>query len=133
MTRSASAPLEGDMVAVPRHRRSPVMMVLIPAALIWLAVSLAIWFLLDWRFLWAWLIGGTATTLIAYAIDKGMARAGGRRVPKIVLFGMSLYGGVVGAWIGMLGLRHKTRQRSFWAVQWVATALWVAVVAWVLA
>jgi uncharacterized membrane protein YsdA (DUF1294 family) len=31
-----------------------------------------------------------------------------------------------------LGMRHKTRHRSFWVVQSVATLAWVAVVAWLL-
>ncbi|MGH2559780.1 MAG: DUF1294 domain-containing protein [Thermomicrobiales bacterium] len=78
-------------------------------------------------------MAGTVVTLLAFAFDKGLAKAGGRRVPEVVLLGLSLCGGVLGGWIGMLGFRHKTRHRRFWVVQWVATAIWVAIVAWILA
>jgi uncharacterized membrane protein YsdA (DUF1294 family) len=109
------------------------MTALIPAALLWVAVTLAVWRVLDWRFLWAWLVAGTVVTALAFAIDKGMSKLDGWRIPEVVLLGLSLYGGVLGGWAGMLGLRHKTLHRRFWVVQWVATALWVAIVAWFLA
>jgi uncharacterized membrane protein YsdA (DUF1294 family) len=36
---------------------------------------------------------------------------------------------VVGAWLVFFGMRHKTRHRSFWVVQSLATLVWVVVLA----
>jgi uncharacterized membrane protein YsdA (DUF1294 family) len=66
-------------------------------------------------------------TAASYAYDKTAARRGGRRVRERTLWILNLLGGVAGAWIVFFTMRHKTRHRSFWIVQSVATALWVAI------
>jgi uncharacterized membrane protein YsdA (DUF1294 family) len=99
------------------------------AAILWGALFVALIIVFDWPRYLNWLIAGTVTTFLVYAYDKMQARRGGWRVPEIVLQGLVLAGGVIGGWLGMLVLRHKTLHRSFWVVQWVATALWV-VLAW---
>jgi uncharacterized membrane protein YsdA (DUF1294 family) len=101
----------------------------IAAAVVWGAGFIALLVLVDWNRYLDWLIAGTVATFLFYAFDKMQAKRGGSRIPEIVLKGMVLAGGVVGGWIGMLGLRHKTLHRSFWVVQWVATALHIAL-AW---
>ncbi len=111
-------------------RRSPRRSATIAATIVWGVMFVALVVGVDWPILLDWLIAGTATTLLFYAVDKVQAKRFGRRVPEVVLQGMVLIGGVVGGWIGMLVLRHKTRHRSFWVVQWVASAVW-AVVGWV--
>lgn len=78
----------------------------------------------------AWLLGSGASTFLFFAFDKQRARSNGGRAPERVLQGMSLLGGVLGGWAGMLLLHHKTRKRSFWLVQWSATLLWGAVILW---
>jgi uncharacterized membrane protein YsdA (DUF1294 family) len=45
---------------------------------------------------------------------------------------LCLAGGVGGAWLVFLGLRHKTRHGRFWLVQALATAGWLVVLAWTL-
>ena len=51
-------------------------------------------------------------------------RPGARRTRERTLWLLNLAGGVIGAWIGMLVLRHKTQHRSFWIVQVACSVLW---------
>lgn len=111
-------------------RRSPKRNGAIAAAIVWGVLFVVLVIAVDWSILLDWLVAGTAATFLFYAVDKMQAKRFGRRVPEVVLQGMALAGGVVGGWVGMLGLRHKTLHRMFWVVQWVATAVW-AVVGWV--
>ena len=74
-----------------------------------------------------WLVVINVATAAAYAYDKVAAPRGGRRVRERTLWILCLAGGVGGAWIVFLGMRHKTLHRSFWVVQVAATVLWVAV------
>lgn len=75
-----------------------------------------------------WLIVINVVTAIAYAYDKLAAPRGGRRVRERTLWLLCLAGGVLGAWIVFLGMRHKTRHQTFWAVQIAATVVWLIVV-----
>jgi uncharacterized membrane protein YsdA (DUF1294 family) len=113
-----------------RHRR-PKRSTAIAAAVIWGGIFVVLLFGVDWAVYLDWLIAGTVTTFLFYAIDKMQAKRGGWRVPEVVLQGMVLAGGVIGGWLGMLVLRHKTLHRSFWVVQWIATALHLVLV-WLL-
>src|SRR5262249_19689079 len=128
---SMSSPHASSVMPPPRHRR-PKRNATIAAALLWGAMFVAFLILVDWPFYVNWLIAGTVATFLFYAIDKMQAKRGGWRVPEIVLKGMVLAGGVIGGWIGMLGLRHKTLHRSFWAVQWIATALYAGLLIWLI-
>ena len=78
----------------------------------------------------AWLVAINLVTAAAYAYDKLAAPRGGRRVRERTLWILCLAGGVGGAWLVFLGMRHKTLHRSFWMVQSVATMLWVAILLW---
>jgi uncharacterized membrane protein YsdA (DUF1294 family) len=76
-----------------------------------------------------WLLAINVATFAAYAWDKAAAkRPGARRTRERTLWLLNLLGGVVGAWLGMLLLRHKTRHRSFVAVQAACSVLWGAIV-----
>lgn len=75
-----------------------------------------------------WLVAINVIAFIAYAWDKSMARRGARRIPERTLWLLNLLGGVVGAWLAFLGLRHKTLHRSFWVVQVACSVLWVVIV-----
>jgi uncharacterized membrane protein YsdA (DUF1294 family) len=77
-----------------------------------------------------WLLAINVVTAGAYAWDKLSARRSGRRVRERTLWLLCLLGGVVGAWIVFFGMRHKTLHRSFWAVQIVASILWIAILLW---
>jgi uncharacterized membrane protein YsdA (DUF1294 family) len=76
-----------------------------------------------------WLLAINVATFAAYAWDKAAAkRPGARRTRERTLWLLNLLGGVVGAWLGMLLLRHKTRHRSFVIVQTACSVLWGAIV-----
>jgi uncharacterized membrane protein YsdA (DUF1294 family) len=77
-----------------------------------------------------WLLAINVVTAVAYAWDKVSARRSGRRVRERTLWLLCLLGGVAGAWIVFFGMRHKTLHRSFWAVQILASLLWVAILLW---
>ena len=74
----------------------------------------------------AWLLVINVVTAGAYAYDKLAAPRGGRRIRERTLVILCLAGGVLGAWIIFLGMRHKTRHQSFWIVQIAASVLWFA-------
>lgn len=77
----------------------------------------------------AWLIAGNAVTAALYTYDKMAAPRHWRRIRERTLWICNALGGVLGAWAVFLVLRHKTRHRSFWAVQAVATVAWATVIA----
>jgi uncharacterized membrane protein YsdA (DUF1294 family) len=77
-----------------------------------------------------WLLAINVATMAAYAYDKLAAPRGGRRVRERTLWILCLAGGVGGAWLVFFGMRHKTRHRSFWIVQSIATVLWVGILLW---
>lgn len=81
----------------------------------------------------AWLVATGVVTLALYAWDKARARSSagrrGKRVPERVLLGMGVLGGAPAALIAMRLLRHKTRHTRFWLVNWIATAVWLTLLA----
>jgi uncharacterized membrane protein YsdA (DUF1294 family) len=77
----------------------------------------------------AWLAAASVVTAVTYAYDKIAAPRAWRRIRERTLWLLCLAGGVPGAWLVFFGMRHKTRHRSFWAVQIVATLAWIAVIA----
>lgn len=80
-----------------------------------------------------WLLVINIATAAAYAYDKTAARRGRRRVRERSLWILCLAGGVGGAWLVFFGMRHKTRHRSFWVVQSLATIGWIAILVLLLA
>jgi len=75
-----------------------------------------------------WLAIINVVTAAMYARDKMAAkRPGARRVRERTLWLLCVAGGVGGAWLVFFGMRHKTRHRSFWIVQSLASALWIAI------
>lgn len=109
-------------------RRSPALLPTLFAALIWLAIAALCYFWFGLKPYPAWLAGGTIATALLFASDKMLSKGAGRRVPEVVLLGLVLLGGVLGGWFGMLVVRHKTRHTQFWVVQWVASAIHLALV-----
>jgi uncharacterized membrane protein YsdA (DUF1294 family) len=91
---------------------------------------------LPWSWPWVlagWLLGANLTAFGYYGYDKNQAQAQGPRVPEIVLHGIAVLGGTLGAYAGMQYFRHKTIkgpfQIFFWAVA-VTQGVLVAVVFW---
>ncbi len=72
-------------------------------------------------------------TFIVFGIDKFRAMRHEHRVPERTLFSLAAVGGSVGALLGMLLWRHKTRHRSFTVGVPAIIMAQVAVVLWFVA
>lgn len=70
--------------------------------------------------------GMSALTLFLYGWDKLCAKWNKRRIRESVLLTLPLLGGAVGALLGMLLFRHKTRHSYFWAVAFLGLVLEIA-------
>jgi uncharacterized membrane protein YsdA (DUF1294 family) len=80
-----------------------------------------------------WLLVINVVTAAAYARDKmASKRPGARRVRERTLWLLCFAGGVGGAWLVFLGMRHKTLHRSFWVVQGAASVLWIVILGWLI-
>ena len=70
-------------------------------------------------------------TFTVYGVDKAKARRGAWRVPEKTLFRLPLLGGSVGALLGMLVFRHKTKHWYFvWGIPLILLAQ-IALAVWV--
>jgi uncharacterized membrane protein YsdA (DUF1294 family) len=76
-----------------------------------------------------YVLAGCATGAL-FGWDKWQARRGGRRVPEARLHAFALAGGFLGAWLGMLAFRHKTRKPAFRVVPIAAAVLHAGAWAW---
>jgi uncharacterized membrane protein YsdA (DUF1294 family) len=74
----------------------------------------------------AWLLSVNVVAFGYYGYDKGQARQSGRRVPEVVLHGLSVAGGSLGAYAGMRLFRHKTIKGSFRLVFWFVVVMQLA-------
>lgn len=111
-------------------RRSPSGSFLVVAGVVWAIVFALTLLVFHWRLYVAWVAGGTLATALLFAFDKMQSKGVGQRVPEAVLLTLVVLGGVIGGWIGMLFVRHKTKHPSFWLVQWISTALHLGLVWW---
>lgn len=58
----------------------------------------------------------TILSLMAFSmmkIDKRQAQRNGRRIPEKNLWRIAILGGGIGAYIGMMAFRHKTKHTNF--------------------
>lgn len=80
--------------------------------------------------LWAALGLMNLVTFIVYAYDKRIARQnrGKRRVPERTLILLSFSGGCIGALLGMVLCRHKTKHAKFLILVPLSVVLWTAAV-----
>ena len=70
-------------------------------------------------------------TFTVYGVDKAKARRGAWRVPEKTLFLLPLLGGSVGALLGMLVFRHKTKHWYFvWGIPLILLAQ-IALAVWI--
>ncbi len=76
--------------------------------------------------LWAALSLMNLITFAVYAHDKRIARQGKgkRRVPERTLILLAFLGGAVGALLGMVLCRHKTKHAKFLVLVPLAVILW---------
>ena len=60
-----------------------------------------------------YLIAINAITFITYGIDKWKARKNKWRIPESTLLLLAVFGGSIGAFLGMRVWRHKTWHKKF--------------------
>ena len=68
-------------------------------------------------------------TFFAYGIDKLKAKKGAWRISEKALLGLGLIGGAIGGLLGMKVWHHKTKHRYFWAINFMALGVHIAVIA----
>src|SRR5204863_2328071 len=77
----------------------------------------------------AWLLSVNVVAFGYYGYDKGQAQRSVRRVPEVVLHGLSVAGGSLGAYAGMRLFRHKTIKGSFRIFFWFVVVMQLALIA----
>ena len=74
------------------------------------------------------LAASSVSAFAAYGMDKLLAKGdGGKRISERTLLALAVYGGALGAFLGRLTFRHKTRKIYFTAVITVSLLLQAAV------
>jgi len=96
-----------------------------------IVVAVALVLVLGVSLLVAYVLGLGLSTFLIYGYDKRRAVRGGGRVPESALLALSLIGGALGGWAGMLIWRHKTRHTTFWIAQVIGTIA-IAAAFWLL-
>ncbi len=96
---------------------------LIASVALSLIFGLGIWWYTRWSLYLVWLMTSGLLTFFFYAYDKLAATSRALRIPNIILNGLSLVGGFVGGWLGMIVFRHKKSQIVYIVVLMVATLI----------
>ena len=60
-----------------------------------------------------WLVAINAVSFVVYGLDKQRAKRSRWRISESALLALALAGGSIGAWMGMLVWRHKTKHKKF--------------------
>lgn len=93
-------------------------------------VGLMLLFQLPWsswyHLLAVWLGVVNLLTFAYYGYDKAQARGDRRRIAEVVLHGLAVAGGTLGAYAGMRVFRHKTVKAEFRLVFWFIAAAQLA-------
>ena len=77
-----------------------------------------------------YLIGVNVVAFFLYGIDKLKAKCHAWRIKESVLLGVALLGGAVGALLGMLIFRHKTKHWYFRVVVFLGLLWQLALYLW---
>ena len=83
-----------------------------------------------WGILWLWLLVINVLALLAYGLDKLLARKQTRRVPERTLLLIAAIGGSLGSLLGMLVAHHKTRKAKFYILVPLLLVLHAAAAGW---
>jgi uncharacterized membrane protein YsdA (DUF1294 family) len=94
-----------------------------------------LWFAIGRNWTWtawllAWLAAVNFVTFLYYGWDKLRARRQGRRIPELVLHGLTFSGGSPCAYVAMRCFRHKTIKAEFRVVFWLIVVLQTALILW---
>ena len=77
------------------------------------------------KYLLFYLIGINIVSFVIYGIDKLLAIVNKRRVRELFLHVLSLFGGCLGSFGGMLLFRHKTKKIRFYVWNMLMIILWL--------
>ena len=70
---------------------------------------------MNWlQFIIGYLLFINVVTFITYGIDKYKAKKGKWRISEVALILMAVFGGSIGAWLGMKAFHHKTMHKKFY-------------------
>ena len=70
---------------------------------------------MNWlHFIIGYLLLVNAVTFVTYGIDKYKAKKGKWRISEATLLLMAVFGGSIGAWLGMKTFHHKTMHKKFY-------------------
>ena len=75
-----------------------------------------------------YLIGINILAFLVYGLDKYLAVKNKYRISEYSLFILSVFGGAIGAILGMKVFHHKTRKLSFWIINIILLIIWVIIV-----
>ncbi len=75
-----------------------------------------------------YLIGINILAFLVYGLDKYLAVKNKYRISEYSLFILSVFGGAIGAILGMKVFHHKTRKLSFWIINIILLMIWVIIV-----
>ena len=88
---------------------------------------------MNWlQFIIGYLLFVNVVTFITYGIDKYKAKKGKWRISEATLLSMAIFGGCVGARLGMKAFHHKTMHKKFYIgvptiiILQIAFAVWLA-------
>ena len=88
--------------------------------------------MLKTEYLILYLVTINAVTFCMYGIDKWQAARGGWRISEAALLWAAVFGGSIGAWLGVVVFHHKTLHASFrYGVPLILLAQ-VAFAAWII-
>ena len=85
--------------------------------------SLSVWVIVG-----IYCLAMSLVTFFAYGIDKLKARSGAWRISEKALLTLGAVGGALGGLIGMKVWHHKTKHGYFWAINFMALAVHIAVI-----
>ena len=77
------------------------------------------------------LLGMSLLAFVLFGIDKHRAQARQWRIPEATLLLTALFGGSLGALLGMLAFRHKTRKPKFYLTIPLMLLAHAALLGWV--
>jgi uncharacterized membrane protein YsdA (DUF1294 family)/cold shock CspA family protein len=80
-----------------------------------------------------WYLGWSGVLFLVYGWDKTAAEGGHWRTKEATLNSLALIGGWPGGWIAQQAFRHKSRKLSFQIEFWIAVAINVVALVWLVA
>lgn len=75
-----------------------------------------------------YLVGINIVTFLIYGIDKYNAVHKKYRISEYSLFVFSIFGGVIGALLGMRFFHHKTKKVLFWIINIFLLTVWILII-----